>query len=185
MRRDGPMWASAPTKSYIKCGGEGSRKIRPYGDLPKGMCGGVRAPRPTLCDKECGKTGCRGRRPLRIVTSSTVRWVTARVAPRPALHFCRAGPVCPAGSAAGRADVGIGPYEKLHKVWWGEPPQGPPLREFAERYVWGGVCQRNGRGRTPPLRIKFGVCFCVSLLFSRFWIAFIGVSGAYPPGWAR
>ena len=29
----------------------------------------------------------------------------------------------------------IGPYEKLHKVWWGRRTQGPPLREFAERYV--------------------------------------------------
>ena len=38
VRRDGPMCASAPTKSYIRCGGESHRKVRPYGDLPKGMC---------------------------------------------------------------------------------------------------------------------------------------------------
>ena len=41
------------------------------------------------------------------------------------------GPRC----AAGRADVGIGPYEKLHKVWYGGRTQGSLLREFAERYA--------------------------------------------------
>ena len=115
---------------------------------------------PTKGYKECGKTGRRGRRPLRKWlkgrthrlgndTLYEMRYesgrATARVAPTKFLpiEIRRAGPACPAGSAVRcrRADRGVRPL-RMH-YWW---------------CVGEGLCPSRGRGRTPPLRKRYKGC---------------------------
>ena len=64
--------------------------------------------------------------------------------------FCRAGPACPAGDVGkpGRADVGIGPYEKGCRG-------GRPCPPGSARSLWcvgEGLCSSRGRPRRSPLR---------------------------------
>ena len=64
--------------------------------------------------------------------------------------FCRAGPACPAGDVGkpGRADVGIGPYEKGCRG-------GRPCPPGSARSLWcvgEGLCSSRGRPRGSPLR---------------------------------
>ncbi len=64
--------------------------------------------------------------------------------------FCRAGPACPAGDVGkpGRADVGIGPYEKGCRG--GRPC--PPGSACSLWCVREGLCSSRGRPRGSPLR---------------------------------